>query len=81
MSDSEIQALKAIIEDENPHSVIKKIAEANITMPNLLIDSINEKANNTIGELIIAPNATIPEIYPEYQSDVKRVIATYKTIN
>ena len=81
ISDSEIQALKAIIEDENPHSVIKKIAEANITMPNLLIDSINEKANNTIGELIIDPNATIPEIYPEYQSDVKRAIATYKNIN
>jgi chromosome segregation ATPase len=81
ISDSEIQALKAIIEDENPHSVIKKIAEANITMPNLLIDSINEKANNTIGELIIDPNAATPEIYPEYQSDVKRAIATYKTIN
>ncbi|WP_180976843.1 tellurite resistance TerB C-terminal domain-containing protein [Fischerella thermalis] len=81
ISDSEIQALKAMIEDENPHSVIKKIAEANITMPNLLIDSINEKANNTIGELIIDPNAATPEIYPEYQSDVKRAIATYKNIN
>jgi chromosome segregation ATPase len=80
ISDSEIQVLKAIIEDDNPNGVIKKIAEANITMPNLLIDAINENANNTIGELIIDSNAPIPVVYPEYQSDVKRAIATYKNI-
>ncbi|MGJ5672349.1 MAG: tellurite resistance TerB C-terminal domain-containing protein [Nostochopsis sp.] len=80
LSDSEIQVLKAIIEDDNPNAAIKKIAEANITMPNLLIDSINENANNTIGELIIDPNVATPEIYPEYKSDVEKAIAIYKNI-
>lgn len=49
-------------------------------MPNLLIDSINENANNTIGELIIDPNVATPEIYPEYKSDVEKAIAIYKNI-
>ncbi len=74
----EMQVLKAILEQENPNAAIKKIAEANITMPNLLIDSINERANNTLGELIIDPSSAIPEIYPEHESNLKRAIAIYE---
>ena len=57
---------------------IKQIAEANITMPNLLIDSINEIANSTIGELIIQTNGDVAEIYPEYLANVKIMIALYE---
>ncbi|WP_016950289.1 tellurite resistance TerB C-terminal domain-containing protein [Anabaena sp. PCC 7108] len=74
----EIQVLKAIVEQDNPKPTIKKIAEANITMPNLLIDSINEIANNTIGELIIQTAEEIPEIYQEHIPNVKKVIAIYE---
>lgn len=71
----ELQVLKAIVEQHNPHAAIKKIAEENITMPNLLIDSINERANDTIGELIINSSSKNPEIYQEYIMDVKKIIA------
>ncbi|MCC5664595.1 hypothetical protein LC653_11860 [Nostoc sp. CHAB 5784] len=74
----ELQVLKAIVEQDNPNAAIKKIAEANITMPNLLIDSINERANDTIGELIIDSNSQSPEVYPEYMKDVKKMIAMYE---
>lgn len=74
----ELQVLKAIVEQENPNAAIKKVAEANITMPNLLIDSINERANDTIGELIIDSNSEIPEVYPEYMTHVKKMIAMYE---
>ncbi|BBD66736.1 hypothetical protein NIES4072_59890 [Nostoc commune NIES-4072] len=74
----ELEVLKAIVEQDNPNTAIKKIAEANITMPNLLIDSINERANDTIGELIIDSNSEIPEVYPEYMTHVKRIIAMYE---
>ncbi|MBC6431566.1 hypothetical protein FM036_12440 [Nostoc sp. HG1] len=74
----ELQVLKTIVEQDNPNAAIKKIAEANITMPNLLIDSINERANDTIGELIIDSNSEIPEVYPEYMNDVKKMIAMYE---
>ena len=74
----ELQVLKALVEQDNPNTAIKKIAEANITMPNLLIDSINERANDTIGELIIDSNSEIPEVYQEYMKDVKKIIAMYE---
>lgn len=73
----ELQILKAIVEQENPKAIIKQISEANITMPNLLIDSINERANNTIGELIIETGAEIPEIYQEHLNNVKKMITMY----
>jgi chromosome segregation ATPase len=76
----ELQVLKAIVEQENPNAAIKKIAEANITMPNLLIDSINERANDTIGELIIDSNSEILEVYPEHITDVKKIIAMHESL-
>jgi chromosome segregation ATPase len=76
----ELQVLKAIVEQENPNAAIKKIAEANITMPNLLIDSINERANDIIGELIIDSNSENPEVYQEYMTDVKKMIAMHEDL-
>ncbi|WP_251960049.1 tellurite resistance TerB C-terminal domain-containing protein [Nostoc commune] len=76
----ELQVLKAIVEQDNPKGAIKKIAEANITMPNLLIDSINERANDIIGELIINSDSETPEVYPEYITYVKKIIAIYEDI-
>ena len=74
----EIQVLKAILEQENSRDIIKQIAEANITMPNLIIDSINDKADDTLGELIIDPRVENPEIYHEHISNVKKAIAIYE---
>ncbi|WP_392530557.1 tellurite resistance TerB C-terminal domain-containing protein [Nostoc sp. C117] len=73
----ELQVLKAIVEEDNPKAAIKKIAEANITMPNLLIDSINERANDTIGELIINSDSESPQVYQEHMTHVKKMIAMY----
>ncbi|MHC5741352.1 MAG: tellurite resistance TerB C-terminal domain-containing protein [Nostoc sp.] len=78
LPEHELQVLKAIVEQDNPNSAIKKIAEANITMPNLLIDSINERANDTIGELIINSDSESPKVYQEYITDVKKMIAMYE---
>jgi DNA repair exonuclease SbcCD ATPase subunit len=76
----EIQVLKAIVEQDHPQAIIKQIAEANITMPNLLIDSINERANDTIGELIIASNLEIPEVYQEHVVNVRKMLAMHQDI-
>ncbi|WP_244918255.1 tellurite resistance TerB C-terminal domain-containing protein [Nostoc linckia] len=73
----ELQVLKAIVEGDNIQATLKKIAEANITMPNLLIDSINERANDTIGELIIDPESEVPAVYQEHKARVKKMIAIY----
>lgn len=47
-------------------------------MPNLLIDSINERANDTIEELIIDSNSETPEIYQEHITNVNKLIAMYE---
>ena len=78
--ENEVQVLKVLLKVENPHPAIKKIAESSITMPQLLIDSINEIANNTIGELIINTASESPAIYPEYMDEVRQVIAIYDDI-
>ncbi|MEH2383614.1 MAG: tellurite resistance TerB C-terminal domain-containing protein [Nostoc sp.] len=76
----ELQVLKAIVEQENPKAAIKKIAEANITMPNLLIDSINERANDIIGELIINTDSESPKVDQEHITYVKKIIAIYEDL-
>lgn len=76
----ELQVLKAILEQENPNPTIKQIAEANISMPNLLIDDINGRANDIIGELIIDTNSEYPTVYPEHLANVKKLIETYEEI-
>jgi chromosome segregation ATPase len=76
----EIQVLKSIVEQDNPKQSIKKIAEANITMPNLLIDSINERANDTIGELIIETELEVPIIYAEHILNVRKMIAFHENL-
>lgn len=76
----ELQVLKAIVKQDNPNAAIKKIAEANITMPNLLIDSINERASDTIGELIINSDSVTPEVYQEHITHAKKIIAIYENL-
>ncbi len=78
LADYEIQVLKAILEQENPRDSIKKIAEENITMPNLLIDAINDKSDDTLDELIIDPRVENPEIYHEHISNVRKIIEIYQ---
>ncbi|MEH1912599.1 tellurite resistance TerB C-terminal domain-containing protein [Nostoc sp.] len=76
----ELQVLKAIVEQENSKAAIKKIAEANITMPNLLIDSINERANDIIGELIINSDSESPTVDQEHITHVRKIIAIYEDL-
>jgi len=53
--------------------LLQKSAEANI-MPELLIDFINQRSLDTIGDLIIEPgNESFPPKIPEeYLTNVKR---------
>lgn len=80
LPDYEFQVLKAIAEQHNPAPIIKKIAEDNLTMPEVLLESINERALNLIGDLIIEPGATISStmIAREYSKVIKKLIKTYE---
>lgn len=81
LNEPELQVLTAIIQQSDPSAAIKKIAEDNITMPELLIDAINECALDTIGDLIIEPGTeTIPlAIMEEYLTQLNKVMKLNKT--
>ena len=76
LSDSELKALRAIAEQKNLMPTLKKIAEDNLTMPELLIDAINERALDTIGDMILEPGLsnTPAVIAEEYRSIVQELI-------
>jgi chromosome segregation ATPase len=77
----EFLVLQALAEPDNPIKAIKRIAEENLTMPELLIDSINNCAMDTIGDRIIEPGSvsTPPVIAEEYLTMVKKVIDFYQS--
>lgn len=76
LNQPELQVLKAIIQHSEPNPEIKKIAEENITMPELLIDAINECALDTIGDLIIESGSELDSlgIIEEYLTNLNKVI-------
>lgn len=76
LSDSELKTLQAIAEQKNLMPRLKKIAEDNLTMPELLIDAINERALDTIGDMILEPGLsnTPTMIAEEYRSIVQKLI-------
>ena len=76
----ELQVIKVLVEQNRPAAVLKHIAEENLTMPELLIDSINERALETIGDLLIdaksgAGSATIVR---DHLKTVKKLLKTYE---
>lgn len=78
----EIQVLKAIVEQSNPAPSVKRIAEANLTMPELLLDSINERALDTVGDLILesTPGTGSATIAAEHWTLVNQLIQTYESL-
>ncbi len=76
----EFQALCAIALEENPTSVLKRLAESNLTMPEMLIDTINEQALESIGDLILEAghDAASTIIAQEYRDEVATLIATHR---
>jgi TolA-binding protein len=74
LQEPELQALRAIAKQPNPSPALKLIAETNLTMPELLIDGINERAMDTIGDLVIDPSSSSPVVAPEYQEAVQQWI-------
>ena len=75
----EVQALTAIVRHARPAQRLKQIAEANLTMPELLIDSINERALEVVGDIILEPSAQpgVPVIAQEYEGAIQAILRAY----
>jgi uncharacterized coiled-coil DUF342 family protein len=76
---NEVEALIAIARHASPAQRLKQIAEANLTMPELLIDSINERALEVVGDIILEPSAQhgVPVIAQEYEGAIQSILRAY----
>lgn len=77
----EFQALYTIAKHPNPGPSLKQIAEANLTMPELLIDAINERALESIGDLILETHPDSSQgtvIAQEYVGAVQDLIQAFE---
>lgn len=77
LSHEEQRALKAILEQDR--ATLKRIADENSTMPEVLIDSINEHALNIFGDTLFVSGSVslIPEIHEDYSLILKEPIILY----
>jgi uncharacterized coiled-coil DUF342 family protein len=79
LPEPELQALRAIAEERNPMAQLKQIAETNLTMPELLVDSINEHALDTIGDMIVeSVTGAGAKIIRDHQDEVKKLLEIYQ---
>jgi DNA repair exonuclease SbcCD ATPase subunit len=75
----ELQVLKAIATQRHPAGLIKKIAEKNRTTPEALINSINERALDLVGDTIIisSSNNGAVTIARDHGKSVKQLLKMY----
>ncbi|MBF2029173.1 MAG: hypothetical protein IGS48_20825 [Oscillatoriales cyanobacterium C42_A2020_001] len=79
----ELQALKAIAYESNPTRVLNRIAEDNFTTPEEMLASINQLAEEMVGEIVINTRAGFapPAIARDHQRTIKKVIETYEYLS
>lgn len=65
LSPYQFETLRALLESSDLPQAIRNIADQHALMPALLIDSINEKALDALGDYIIVPGSDPPSIEAE----------------
>lgn len=68
-------ALHAVLTNEAPQDALNTIAEDALTMPQILLDDMNELAMRTLGDIIIDATAQTPFIHEEYLPQLHHAIA------
>lgn len=75
LADHELAVLEAIVRQEDSATIIRQIADANATMPGTLLDSINQTAMDTIGDIILDAAVDPPVIEDEDMDMVRQLLA------
>jgi septal ring factor EnvC (AmiA/AmiB activator) len=75
----EVQALRILATEANPAPQLKRIAEAQVTMPELLLDSINERALDTVGDLVLEATGNGAQVAQEYQEMVLNLLRSWES--
>jgi hypothetical protein len=79
LTDVEVGALRIIADEAADTKKIKTFADSKGLMLEVLADSINEKAMDTIGDNILEFSDTM-EIYDEYKSELKSALKSRRPL-
>ena len=69
--------MRVLVEDTDPSNAVTEIARENGTMPEVLIDSINEAALDAVGDIIIDTSATPIAVEEEDFAMVQKLVAIH----
>jgi hypothetical protein len=74
LKEYQYQALRAILTMKDPSEELARLADESAVMPEFLIDSINELALDTVGDIIIEPGSAPPAIEEEDLEFVRKLV-------
>ena len=69
------ETLHVLLTEPHPQTKLATIAEQNMTMPQMLLDSLNEAALGSLGEIIVDAVDDTPYVLDEYAEQLKRAVA------
>ena len=69
------EVLYIVLTQENPQDKLNQIAETYMTMPQIIVDDINETAIQVLGDIIIDAMGSNPQVLDEYAVSLKQSIA------
>lgn len=75
LDQEQLETLRVLLTEPKPQTKLEEIAEQNMTMPQMLLDSLNEAALGTLGEIIVDALDDTPYILGEYAEQLKRAVA------
>lgn len=80
LSDYELQALRAIAQENNPLHTLNTIAEESFTNLDELLTSINRQAEDILGESVVnfRSGSASPAIVRDHQKQINKMIETYE---
>ncbi|MGO9122044.1 MAG: TerB N-terminal domain-containing protein [Desulfomonilaceae bacterium] len=74
LSDEQVLILQAIVSGSDVSKKLQRISAQKASMPQLLIDELNELAMDAVGDLIIVPGSTCPIIQEEHSHLVTQLL-------
>ncbi|MGQ9872588.1 hypothetical protein [Leptodesmis sp.] len=80
LSDYELQILRATALESNPLRILNRIAEDNFTTVDELVESINQRSQEIIGDRVIKSRSGFgpPTLFREHQKTIKKLLKTYE---
>ena len=74
LTDIQRQALQAILFSDDPQEKLAKLAEETMSMPEIMIDEINDVATQFLDDILVDTFDDTPTVLEQYADELKRAV-------